>query len=353
MDEEKRVSGNNKPYLVSLEKGKRYAWCACGHSQRQPFCDGSHDKTDIKPIVFAAEKTEDLLLCGCKQTKSPPFCDGSHNNLQDSYELASKTEIESSTNATLVPPEHGLLGKAVLDGGAFVVTPAPDANGENDALTWRPLITRADGAKHLSLTGFTAREQTPWRVHNGGDTALYIVAGAGAVNVEGVRFSVTPETGVFIRVGEAFRLEPETELRIVAAISPDENPVDWLDEASGAFAEQYPKRCIGVDPTAQEKMADRFYQVLVGSEIGSEEMTQFIGEIPKSRAAFHRHLYEEAIVILSGEGFMWTRNTKAAVKPGDVIYLPPRQEHSLECTVNEGMRLMGVFYPAGSPAINY
>ena len=30
------------PYQVELEAGKRYAWCACGRSKRQPFCDGSH-----------------------------------------------------------------------------------------------------------------------------------------------------------------------------------------------------------------------------------------------------------------------------------------------------------------------
>ena len=33
-----------QPYLVSLEKGKSYAWCECAGSQSQPFCDGSHTK---------------------------------------------------------------------------------------------------------------------------------------------------------------------------------------------------------------------------------------------------------------------------------------------------------------------
>jgi len=66
-----------------------------------------------------------------------------------------------------------------------------------------------------------------------------------------------------------------------------------------------------------------------------------------------RHLYEEAMVILSGEGVIWTENRHAPVAPDDVIYLPARQGHSLESTAHEGMRLMGVFYHAGSPAINY
>ena len=32
------------PYKVKVEKGKTYFWCACGISQKQPFCDGSHKK---------------------------------------------------------------------------------------------------------------------------------------------------------------------------------------------------------------------------------------------------------------------------------------------------------------------
>ena len=32
------------PYKVKVEKGKTYSWCACGLSQKQPFCDGSHSK---------------------------------------------------------------------------------------------------------------------------------------------------------------------------------------------------------------------------------------------------------------------------------------------------------------------
>jgi quercetin dioxygenase-like cupin family protein len=50
---------------------------------------------------------------------------------------------------------------------------------------------------------------------------------------------------------------------------------------------------------------------------------------------------------------MWTDETKARVRPGDTIFLPLKQAHSLECTSPEGMRLIGLFYPSMSPAINY
>ena len=69
------------PYQVEVEEGKAYAWCRCGRSKTQPFCDGSHKGTGIEPVVFTAEATETVYLCGCKDTGDPPFCDGSHNLL--------------------------------------------------------------------------------------------------------------------------------------------------------------------------------------------------------------------------------------------------------------------------------
>ncbi len=75
------VAAQLNPYPVELEEGKRYFWCKCGRSQKQPFCDGSHKETDIKPLAFVAERSGTFNLCGCKNTDDAPFCDGSHNLL--------------------------------------------------------------------------------------------------------------------------------------------------------------------------------------------------------------------------------------------------------------------------------
>uniref|UniRef100_A0A7M4E1V9 Iron-binding zinc finger CDGSH type domain-containing protein n=1 Tax=Crocodylus porosus TaxID=8502 RepID=A0A7M4E1V9_CROPO len=68
------------PYQVDLEAGKLYAWCACGHSKKQPFCDGSHKKAtpSITPLRFKLDEPKTAWLCGCKHTQSPPYCDGTH-----------------------------------------------------------------------------------------------------------------------------------------------------------------------------------------------------------------------------------------------------------------------------------
>jgi CDGSH-type Zn-finger protein len=78
---DKRHIAAKQPAQVELEAGKTYAWCACGLSANQPYCDGTHQKGDLRPIVFKAEKSETAWLCQCKQTGSSPFCDGTHNNL--------------------------------------------------------------------------------------------------------------------------------------------------------------------------------------------------------------------------------------------------------------------------------
>ena len=70
-----------KPVAVELEKGEERAWCGCGRSSNQPYCDGSHRGTGLEPLTFTAQETGEAYLCLCKQTKNPPFCDGSHNHI--------------------------------------------------------------------------------------------------------------------------------------------------------------------------------------------------------------------------------------------------------------------------------
>ena len=74
------VCAQKSPYTVELAPGD-YWWCACGRSQNQPFCDGSHKVTEFRPKKFTITQTETRKLCGCKRTKNAPFCDGTHRTL--------------------------------------------------------------------------------------------------------------------------------------------------------------------------------------------------------------------------------------------------------------------------------
>lgn len=69
-----------KPFVIE-EQGGKVAWCACGRSKNQPYCDGSHRGTGFRPVVVSVEPGQRVAWCGCKQTGNPPYCDGTHAKL--------------------------------------------------------------------------------------------------------------------------------------------------------------------------------------------------------------------------------------------------------------------------------
>lgn len=79
------IVAQTSPYAVELKATYRYAWCSCGRSGHQPFCDGSHTSAgpDAKPVVFTAEKSETVYFCGCKHSADKPWCDGSHKKFRE------------------------------------------------------------------------------------------------------------------------------------------------------------------------------------------------------------------------------------------------------------------------------
>ncbi len=69
-----------RPAVVELEPGT-YSWCQCGHSETQPFCDGSHTGTEFTPLKVELGEKKRVALCQCKHTANPPYCDGTHAQL--------------------------------------------------------------------------------------------------------------------------------------------------------------------------------------------------------------------------------------------------------------------------------
>ncbi|WP_425342591.1 CDGSH iron-sulfur domain-containing protein [Lunatimonas salinarum] len=64
-----------KPLKVILSSETREAWCACGHSARYPFCDGTHRTLEMTPVKFFPPQDGEFAICTCKRTKTPPYCD--------------------------------------------------------------------------------------------------------------------------------------------------------------------------------------------------------------------------------------------------------------------------------------
>jgi CDGSH-type Zn-finger protein len=81
---EQPAIGGRAPLPVEVTAGEEYWWCACGRSQSQPFCDGSHESTSFEPRQFIAPESKRVFFCTCKRTKTMPLCDGSHKELPQS-----------------------------------------------------------------------------------------------------------------------------------------------------------------------------------------------------------------------------------------------------------------------------
>lgn len=70
-----------EPKGIEVEAGKTYAWCACGRSSNQPFCDGSHKGSEFTPKMFKPEESKTVYFCMCKHTDNQPLCDGTHQTV--------------------------------------------------------------------------------------------------------------------------------------------------------------------------------------------------------------------------------------------------------------------------------
>ena len=148
-----------------------------------------------------------------------------------------------------------------------------------------------------------------------------------------VLYDLAANEGIYIPAGASLTLDGHaTYVSSLTPATPSGRKVERLQ-----LAEQ---------PVQQT--GDRWYVELVQAEV-----TQFVGSIPPGRAPDHFHLYEEVICILDGQGIMHAGASSTPVAQGSCIFLPIRQRHCLENTGSGELRLLGVFYPAGSPAVRY
>jgi len=346
------VVARPKPCLVNVKAGRTYFWCACGRSAKQPFCDGSHQGTDFSPLKFVAAQDDELLFCGCKNTKTGPFCDGAHTNLPGGSPLDDPLSPENRA-IPVVTDRDG--ARALLNGSCYVFSSGLATMQRRGSLRYCYMVSAELGSLYQTqLLMEVCGEPSPVMCLGSRDVILFIGAGSGTVTISGRTMPVKATDGVYIRPSEAIQLAADSGQTLeVFVLACPLGEVSWLDEMPTNFDSQFPERVVRVDPEQRTEMGPRYFQVLVDKRIGSHVITQFIGHIPRSKAAPHRHLYEEAIIVLSGEGYMWTEDKKARVTAGDVIFLPRKQLHSLEATSADGIDVVGVICPGDNPSINY
>jgi CDGSH-type Zn-finger protein/mannose-6-phosphate isomerase-like protein (cupin superfamily) len=340
-----------KPCLVSLKGGSTYFWCRCGRSSKQPFCDGSHKGTGLEPRKFVASVDEEVLLCACKHSAAAPFCDGSHTNLPGGAPLDDPAS-PANRDIPFVTQRDG--PRTRLNGSCYVVSPQLVQKATRGNLSYCDLVTPELGAVHQTQVLLEAAGESPVMSFGERDVILFVAAGFGRVNISGRQFAVKATDGIYLRPFEALQLAPATSQTLrVFALSCPPTGLTWPERMPDNFDARCEQRVVSVDEAQRTATGPRYFQLLVDKRIGSRIITQFIGHIPPSKAAPHRHLYEEAIIVLSGEGCMWTEDRKARVRAGDVIFLPRKQLHSLEAISSEGIDVVGVICPGDNPSITY
>ena len=82
MSKGKKKNIQYAPYILDAQP-RSYAWCSCGESTKQPFCDGSHGAVGMSPKIVQITEAKKVSWCGCKLTGTPPFCDGTHSRIKD------------------------------------------------------------------------------------------------------------------------------------------------------------------------------------------------------------------------------------------------------------------------------
>ena len=274
-----------------------------------------------------------------------------------------------------------------LEGGCRVTDMCEGEPVFDGTLRVRNQIGRATGAQAISLRVMEISAGSPAKLRNGAcDEILYLVGDWEReecwerglpylrrspsrekieltwVFIDGRRYEVGPDTGIYIRPGETFVVIPRgpapTVIVSVRCPEPEQEPEQDFDLNSGLAPgpdSPPPPRppLVRLADRQAQPTADRWYRVLVDDELGSINATQFVGSIPPGRAPDHFHQYEEVLFILKGEGRMWAGETNTPIAAGSCIYLPKGQVHCVENTGTDELRLLGVFYPAGSPSVRY
>ena len=220
------------------------------------------------------------------------------------------------------------------DAGGAAIQITIDASRGSDRLTQRVLR-------------FPAGRSGPRALEGGLQEILYVVSGAGTLHLNGEHV-LEPDTGVYVLPEDSYDVEnpgPD-DLVLISVLTPLERRPQGLGtnrKVTVRFADQ-PQIPVG---------GPREFRYLVNEDIGSLDVTQFVGLVQPSRAPRLMHEYDEVAYIIEGVGEIHMGDIEKAVGPGTCIFFPRGVSHCLENSGTETLRVMGVFYPSGSPAVHY
>ena len=227
----------------------------------------------------------------------------------------------------------------------FVIDESAVAGGqtEGDTANEKVVMGSATGSSRLEqrVTRYAPGRSLP-RHEEGRDELLFVVSGAGTLELEGEPYELEPDSAAYVRAGETYVIENAgaDELLVVSTTVPVEQVYRPPREVIVRFADRPELRAD----------AKRTFRYLVNQDAGCNDATQFLGIVEPCRAPDHSHTYDEVGYIVEGEGFAHIGGESMPLRPGSCFHLPPEQVHCIENTGPGVMRILGVFHPSGDPA---
>jgi mannose-6-phosphate isomerase-like protein (cupin superfamily) len=238
-------------------------------------------------------------------------------------------------------PENGVVSGP--PGYVVSETAVEEQRSNGDTASVRTTIDASAGCERLvqRVIRFAPGRSRPRRLGDRQEV-LFVVAGDGAIHVDGESHRLEPLTGAYVAAGEEYEIEAAGpgELVVVSVTAPQEHDapplqrtVRWEDRPS-----------LPASP-------NREFRYLVNQDVGCLDVTQFVGVIPPGRAGMHSHTYDEVVYVLEGEGVLHRDGIEPTpIARGSCIHFPPFREHSLENVGETPLRVLGVFHPSGDPA---
>ena len=218
----------------------------------------------------------------------------------------------------------------------------PNRSPEDTAET-RVAIDPAAGSEHLEqrVVRFAPGRSLPQQLE-GREGVLYVADGMGALEVDGRVYGLKPELGAYF-AGESFVVNNPGPRDILTVLVTAPAP-------PGARCDPDGRTVALSDREDQPAGTDREFRLLVHSDDGCPDMTQFVGVIPPGRAPDHSHEYDEVVYVLEGHGKLHIGGESHPIGPSTCMHLPPKVVHALENESGQPMRVLGVFHPSGDPA---
>jgi len=223
--------------------------------------------------------------------------------------------------------------------------------------TARTVICQDSGARRITQTvSEYAPGLSPALVNPAAEEVLYIAGGEGNCRIGGFAYALTPGAAIFVPPGAPYKIEnpgPRT-IRMVSSCCP-EDPHRHIVDSPLPAASGHPPRLLVHEDLREDIRAgqDRLFRYLVYTDLGCKQITQFAGWIPPSKAPVHYHTYEEGIFILEGRGIVHTEGESCEFAAGCSIYFPIGVRHCVENPGTSTIKLLGAFYPSGSPGEAY